>query len=90
MGHRAASGTGTGSYASSLTAYSASVVPIRAEAQLIVFRAPQAALAELCTRVVEATQRLLRESPSAESQAIPANEQMKASAMVRLFNRCDD
>jgi hypothetical protein len=52
----------------------------------ILFHAPQAALAELCRRVVEATQGLLQQAPPAESQAIPANEQMKASAMVCHFH----
>lgn len=48
----------------------------------MLYSVPPAALQDLCKRVSEATQGLLQQAAPAESQAIPANEQMEASAVV--------
>lgn len=54
----------------------------------MLFMVPPGALVDLCRRVVQATQGLLQQATPAESQAIPANEQMQASAMVCLLCCC--
>ena len=50
--------------------------------RLVLNKVPRGSLPALCRRVVEATQQMLQHAPPAESQAIPANEMMKSTAMV--------